>query len=81
MTHIAVPPTGGGHAAPQRLPQLFGSLLLTHALPQRWNPALHVKSQTDAEQVAVAFAGAVHGVQLVPHEFGLVFATHSPLQL
>ena len=44
---------------------------------------LHLKPQVPFElHVAVALAGAVHGVQLlVPHERGLLLDRHCPLQL
>ena len=41
-----------------------------------WIPQLPVELQ-----VAVALAGAVHGLQSVPQELGLVFDRHWPLQL
>lgn len=38
-----------------------------------------MKPQSPAEQLAVAFAGAMHGVQLVPHDSGAVLLTQVPL--
>ena len=39
-----------------------------------------MKPQLVPLHVAMAFVGAVHGVQELPHVIGLLFATHAPLQ-
>jgi hypothetical protein len=39
-SHVAVPPTGGGHAL-HDVPQVLGSLLLTQLPPQTWYPLAH----------------------------------------
>lgn len=61
-------------------PQLFTSVLDTHALPQRWKPALQRKSHCSLLQIGIAFAGAWHGVQDEPHELTSVFWLHAPPQ-
>ena len=72
---VALALAGTGHAE-HELPHVATSLLLTHALPQRWKPLLQLKPQLVPSHVAVAFAGAVHAVQLAPHDMGLLFERH-----
>jgi hypothetical protein len=80
-SHVAVAFAGAMHA-PHALPQLATLVLLTHDEPHRWKPVLQTMSHefVVVEQMAVAFAGAGHGVQLAPHELASLFATHTPLQ-
>jgi hypothetical protein len=40
---------------------------------------LQVKPQVVPSQVAVAFAGGMHGVQTVPHALTLTLAVQAPL--
>jgi len=67
---------GTGHAM-QAAPQVAGSLLGTHAPPQRWCVAGHVVPQVSATQVAVPPpAGTGHTVQAAPQAVASVLATH-----
>ena len=52
----------------------------THCPLHRWKPPLHVNPHSVPLHLAVAFAGAVHGVQLSPHDDTLSLRTHSLLQ-
>jgi hypothetical protein len=52
-------------------------VLSTHAVPQRWKPALHTKSHAVPLQIAEPFAGGVHGVQLEPQWATLLLSLHS----
>lgn len=62
----------------KQAPQLSMSLDVSRqVLPQRVKPALHEKSQRVPSQVAVPRSGAVHGVQLEPHDAMLEFETHA----
>ncbi len=67
---------GVGHGVQEVAPQVATSVLLTQALPQRWNPELHAKSHVVPSHVAVAFAGTMHGEQDVPHDVTLVLFAH-----
>jgi hypothetical protein len=75
---VAVAPPGQGvHDTLSTVPQVATAELATHAPLQRWKPALHWKPQTPAAlQVRTALACAGHGVQLVPHESGLLLDRH-----
>jgi hypothetical protein len=47
--------------------------LATQVVPHRWKPLLHANPHAVPLHVAVAFAGAVHGVvQVVPQVAGLL---------
>jgi hypothetical protein len=65
----------GGHGV-QDEPQLPMSSVGTQTLPQRWNPVLQTKSQTSSTQVATPWAGAGHGVQLLPQLSGELSGSH-----
>jgi hypothetical protein len=54
-----------GHAL-HELPQLLTLVFDRHALPQRWKPALQVKSHALPEQLGVALAGVVHAAHAPP---------------
>ena len=62
---------GAGQAV-HELPQLLALVFERHAVPHRCAPALQVNPHAPALQVAVAFAGGVHGVQDVPQVLTLV---------
>jgi len=70
---------GAGHAE-HRAPHEVTLVLLTHAPPQTWNPALHAKPHDVPSHVAVAFAGAAHPVQDAPQVVTAVLLTHVPPQ-
>jgi hypothetical protein len=63
---VAVPLVGAAQAVQAVVPQLLMLVFDTHAVPHKWKPELHVKPHVVPLQVAVAFAGGVHGVQNVP---------------
>jgi hypothetical protein len=58
---VAVPLAGTGQGV-HDVPQEVTALLGTHALPQRWYPALQAKPHETPSQVATALGGgAGHG--------------------
>jgi hypothetical protein len=63
---VAVPLVGAEQAVHEVVPQLLALELDRHAVPHKWKPLLQVNPQVVPLQVAVAFAGGVHGVQNVP---------------
>ena len=65
-SHVALPLAGVPHGVHIE-PQVSGSVLLTHTLPQRWKPATQLKPHVEPSHVAVAFAGGVQGIQEAPH--------------
>ncbi len=76
---MAVEFNGGvGHGAHDVAPQVAMSALLTHALPQRWNPELQAKSQVVPSHVGVAFAGTMHGEHDMPQDATLALLAHEP---
>lgn len=82
---VQAEPTGqGSQSRPSLVPHVRLALLLTHRPPQRWKPALHAGTQLPrALHVTLPLAGAVHTVQVLPHEliFVLPLTTHElPLQ-
>ena len=74
----AVPLVGVAHAVQPLAEQPDATLLLATQVafgppPHRWKPVLQARTQLPAAlQVTVPFAGAVHTVQLLPHEVMLV---------
>jgi hypothetical protein len=63
------------------VPQLVTNVSSAHVdAPQRWNPPLHVKPQLVPSHVAIAFAGGMHCVQLVPHDCVEVLSAQVPPQ-
>jgi hypothetical protein len=76
--HTAVELDGVAHAVQPLALQPDATLLLaTHVafapLPHRWKPVLQARTHAPAAlQVTLPFAGAVHTVQLLPHEAMLV---------
>jgi len=70
-----------GHTRPHA-PQLSGSDSASrHAPPQRWKPALQVKSQAPATHAGRPFEGAaVQERQLAPHAVTLSSAAHAAPQ-
>ncbi len=74
---VAVAFGGTVHAAHED-PQLLTLLLLAHAPPHRWYPALHENPHVPEVQLADAFGGAVHTVGHVPQCVGslLVLISH-----
>ena len=59
---------------------IAGLLLLPHAAPQAWNPALQVNPQLVPSHVGVEFAGGAHAEQALPHVALLLLLTHAPPQ-
>jgi hypothetical protein len=71
---VGVPLTGSAQTA-QLLPHEVTLVLVSEtqvpaaALPHRWKPAAHVRTHAPAAlQVTAPLAGAVHTVQLFPHD-------------
>ncbi len=75
-SHVAEPFAGVGHGEHDD-PHVAVAELLTHAPPQTWKPALHVKPHVEPSHVAVLFAGGVQGVQLAPHDATLELLEHA----
>ena len=74
---MAVPFAGGVHTAHEVAPQLLMLVLATQVEPHRWKPLLHAKPHEVPLQVAVAFAGALHGVvQVTPQVAGALLGWH-----
>ena len=74
----AAPLVGVAHAVQPLAEQPEATLLLATQVafappPHRWKPVLQARTQLPpVPQVTVPFAGAVHTVQLLPHEAGFV---------
>jgi len=67
-----------GHGVHDVGPHELTSSLETHAPPQTWKPGLHTQPHAPAAlQVAVAFAGAAHGVHDAPHVAGSTLLAHA----
>jgi hypothetical protein len=72
-SQVAEPFVGTAHAVHDVVPQLPIEPFETQAPPHRWNPLLHWNPHVVPSHVAIALAGAVHGVQEVPQLATAVF--------
>ena len=68
-----------GHGL-HELPQLLTSVFETHALPQRWKPALQVKPQAPPVQTGTALVTVGQLAHDAPHWVMLASETHAPAQ-
>ena len=70
-----------GHEVQDVAPHDVTALFETHAPPQLWKPVLQTKPHAPpALHVALALAGATHGVQEVPQVAGSALLAHAPPQ-
>jgi len=66
---VPVPAVGAAQAVQPEATLLFATQVMFAPVPHEWKPVLQARTQLPAAlQVTEPFAGAVHTVQLFPHE-------------
>jgi hypothetical protein len=79
--HVAWPFASVAHGVHDDVPHDAVEVLLTHELPQRWYPLLHVRPQLVPLHVATPFGSVGHAEQdEVPHEAVELLLAQVPLQ-